>query len=87
MSLQLTPAQVEIVKSYRSEWASEQNTIVAAKEQQKAIFEALIDKLGIDKKANPDAVKSIKQGFSLYYKENAKEVAGIVEDAVVVSEL
>lgn len=87
MEISLNADQTKILKAYRAEYVSEQETIDQAKENQKGGFDALFDKFGWDKKIDGDKMKAVKQGFRIYYKQNAKETQKLTDEAVAVAEL
>lgn len=87
MSLTLSPEQTNIVKQYRDEYVKNEAEIEALKLNQTEAFEALFDKLKLDKKVDKEKISSLKMGFKLYYKQNALETQKLTDDAVVVAEL
>lgn len=82
-----TPEQQQFIREARKEYCEFATEIDKAKEEHKAIFEALIDRLGLDPKEQKEDIKSLRQGFSIYYKENQDEVENVVNSAVEIARL
>lgn len=87
MTKTYTPQQQDFIREARTEYCEFARKIDAAKEEHKAIFEALIDRLGIDPKEQKEDVKAIKQGFAIFYKETQEEVQRVSEGAVEIASL
>ena len=84
---QYTPQQQDFIREARTEYCEFARKIDAAKEEHKAIFEALIDRLGLDPKEQKEDIKSLKQGFAIFYKESQDEVESVVNSAVEIARL
>lgn len=84
---QFTPEQQQFIREARTEYCEFARKIDAAKEEHKAIFEALIDRLGLDNKEQKEDIKSLKQGFAIFYKESQDEVESVVNSAVEIARL
>ena len=82
-----TPEQQDFIREARTEYCEFARKIDAAKEEHKAIFESLIDRLGLDTKEQKEDVKAIKQGFAIFYKETQEEVQRVSEGAVEIASL
>ena len=82
-----TPEQQQFIREARTEYCEFSRKIDAAKEEHKAIFEALIDRLGLDPKEQKEDIKSLKQGFAIFYKESQDEVESVVNSAVEIARL
>lgn len=82
-----TPEQQQFIREARTEYCEFATEIDKAKEEHKAIFESLIDRLGLDPKEQKEDIKSLKQGFAIYYKENQDEVENVVNSAVEIARL
>jgi hypothetical protein len=87
MDISFNADQTKTVVAYRNQFVEYQKEIDQAKENQKGGFDALFDKLRYDKKVDGDKMKAIKQGFKLYYKQNAQETQKLTDEAVAVAEL
>ena len=77
-----TPEQQDFIREARTEYCE-----FARKEEHKAIFESLIDRLGLDTKEQKEDIKSLKQGFAIFYKESQDEVESVVNSAVEIARL
>ena len=82
-----TPEQQDFIREARTEYCEFARKIGAAKEEHKAIFESLIDRLGLDTKEQKEDIKSLKQGFAIFYKESQDEVESVVNSAVEIARL
>lgn len=82
-----TPEQQDFIREARTEYCEFARKIDAAKEEHKAIFEALIDRLGLDNKEQKEDIKSLRQGFAIFYKESQDEVESVVNSAVEIARL
>jgi hypothetical protein len=82
-----TPEQQDFIREARTEYCEFARKIDAAKEEHKAIFESLIDRLGLDTKEQKEDIKSLKQGFAIFYKESQDEVESVVNSAVEIARL
>ena len=82
-----TPEQQDFIREARTEYCEFARKIDDAKDEHKAIFEALIDRLGLDPKEQKEDIKSLKQGFAIFYKESQDEVENVVNSAVEIARL
>ena len=82
-----TPEQQDFIREARTEYCEFARKIDAVKEEHKAIFESLIDRLGLDPKEQKEDIKSLKQGFAIFYKESQDEVESVVNSAVEIARL
>ena len=82
-----TPEQQDFIREARTEYCEFARKIDAAKEEHKAIFEALTDRRGLDTKEQKEDIKSLKQGFAIFYKESQDEVESVVNSAVEIARL
>jgi hypothetical protein len=82
-----TPEQQDFIREARTEYCEFARKIDAAKEEHKAIFEALIDRLGLDTKEQKEDIKSLKSGFSIYYKDSKDEVERTTQGAIEIAGL
>ncbi len=82
-----TPEQQEIIRQYRSEYCEYATEIDNQKENVKGLFEALIDKLGLDSKEQKEDIKSLKNGFAIYYKDSKDEVERTTQGAIEIAGL
>ena len=82
-----TPEQQDFIREARTEYCEFARKINAAKAEHKAIFESLIDRLGLDPKEQKEDIKSLKQGFAIFYKESQDEVESVVNSAVEIARL
>ena len=82
-----TPEQQEFIREARTEYCEFARKIDAAKEEHKAIFEALIDRLGLDTKEQKEDIKSLKQGFAIFYKDSKDEVERTTQGAIEIAGL
>ena len=82
-----TPEQQDFISEARTEYCEFARKIDAAKEEHKAIFESLIDRLGLDTKEQKEDVKSLKTGFAIYYKDTKDEVERVSQGAVEIASL
>lgn len=82
-----TPEQQDFIREARTEYCEFARKIDDAKAEHKAIFEALIDRLGLDTKEQKEDIKSLKQGFAIFYKESQDEVESVVNSAVEIARL
>ena len=52
---------------------------------QKEMFEALVDKLGIDpKRRQRECQRTLRKGFALYYKDTKEEEQRVIDGAVTM---
>ena len=51
------------------------------------MFESLIDKLGLDSKEQKEDIKSLKNGFAIYYKDTKDEVERTTQGAIEIAGL
>ncbi len=82
-----TPEQQEFIRQYRSEYCEYATEIDNQKENIKDMFESLIDKLGLDSKEQKEDIKSLKNGFAIYYKDTKDEVERVSQGAVEIASL
>ncbi len=82
-----TPEQQDFIREARTEYCEFARKIDDAKAEHKAIFEALIDRLGLDTKEQKEDIKSLKQGFAIFYKESQDEVESVMNSAVEIARL
>lgn len=82
-----TPEQQQFIREARKEYCEFATEIDKQKQHTKELFEALVDKLGIDPKEQKEDIKSLRQGFSIYYKESQDEVENVVNSAVEIARL
>ncbi len=82
-----TPEQQQFIREARKEYCEFATEIDKQKQHTKELFEALVDKLGIDPKEQKEDIKSLRQGFSIYYKENQDEVENVINNAVEIARL
>lgn len=82
-----TPEQQGFIREARKEYCEFATEIDKAKAEHKAIFESLIDRLGLDPKEQKEDIKSLKQGFAIYYKESQDEVENVVNNAVEIARM
>ena len=79
--------QQQFIRDARSEYCEYAAEIDKQKLYTKELFEALVDKLGIDPKEDKESIKSLKRGFSLYYKNTKDEEQRVIDGAVTIAEL
>lgn len=79
--------QQQFIRDARSEYCEYASEIDKQKQYTKELFEALVDKLGIDPKEDKESVKSLKRGFSLYYKDTKEEEQRVIDGAVEIAEM
>ncbi len=82
-----TPEQQEFIRAYRDEYCEYATEIDNQKENVKGLFEALIDKLGLDSKEQKEDIKALKSGFSIYYKDSKDEVERTTQGAIEIAGL
>ena len=82
-----TPEQQQFIREARTEYVEFARKIDDAKAEHKAIFEALVDRLGLDPKEQKEDIKALKSGFAIYYKESQDEVENVVNSAVEIARL
>ena len=82
-----TTEQQQFIREARKEYCEFATEIDKAKEEHKAIFEALIDRLGLDPKEQKEDIKSLRQGFSIYYKDSKDTVERVVDGAIEIANL
>jgi len=79
--------QQQFIRDARSEYCNYASEIDKQKQYTKELFEALVDKLGIDPKEDKESVKALKKGFALYYKDTKEEEQRVIDGAVTIAEL
>lgn len=82
-----TQEQQQFIREARSEFCEYSTEIDNQKENIKGLFEALIDRLGIDPKEQKEDVKALKNGFAIYYKDTKDEVERVSQGAVEIASL
>lgn len=79
--------QQQFIRDARSEYCEYALEIDKQKQYTKELFEALVDKLGIDPKEDKESVKALRKGFALYYKDTKEEEQRVIDGAVSIAEL
>jgi hypothetical protein len=79
--------QQQFIREARKEYCEFATEIDKQKQYTKELFEALVDKLGIDPKEDKESVKALKKGFALYYKDTKEEDQRVMDGAVTIAEL
>ena len=79
--------QQQFIRDARSEYCEYASEIDKQKQYTKELFEALVDKLGIDPKEDKESIKSLKKGFALYYKDTKEEEQRVIDGAVTIAEM
>lgn len=79
--------QQQFIRDARSEYCEYASEIDKQKQYTKELFEALVDKLGIDPKEDKESVKALRKGFALYYKDTKEEEQRVIDGAVSIAEL
>ena len=79
--------QQQFIRDARSEYCEYASEIDKQKQYTKELFEALVDKLGIDPKEDKESVKALRKGFALYYKDTKEEDQRVMDGAVTIAEL
>lgn len=79
--------QQQFIRDARSEYCEYASEIDTQKQCTKELFEALVDKLGIDPKEDKESVKALRKGFALYYKDTKEEDQRVMDGAVTIAEL
>lgn len=79
--------QQQFIRDARSEYCEYASEIDKQKQYTKELFEALVDKLGIDPKEDKESIKALKKGFALYYKDTKEEEQRVIDGAVSIAEL
>ena len=79
--------QQQFIRDARSEYCDYASEIDKQKQYTKELFEALVDKLGIDPKEDKESIKSLRKGFALYYKDTKEEEQRVIDGAVSIAEL
>ena len=79
--------QQQFIRDARSEYCEYASEIDKQKQYTKELFEALVDKLGIDPKEDKERIKSLRKGFALYYKDTKEEDQRVMDGAVTIAEL
>ena len=79
--------QQQFIRDARSEYCEYASEIDKQKQYTKELFEALVDKLGIDPKEDKESVKSLRKGFALYYKDTKEEDQRVMDGAITIAEL
>ena len=79
--------QQQFIRDARSEYCNYASEIDKQKTYTKEMFEALVDKLGIDPKEDKESVKALRKGFALYYKDTKEEEQRVIDGAVTIAGL
>lgn len=79
--------QQQFIRDARSEYCEYASEIDKQKQYTKELFEALIDRLGLDPKEQKEDIKSLKRGFAIYYKETQDEEESVVSGAVEIARM
>ena len=79
--------QQQFIRDARSEYCEYASEIDKQKQYTKELFEALVDKLGLDPKEDKESVKALKKGFTLYYKNTKDEEQRVIDGAVEIANL
>ena len=79
--------QQQFIRDARSEYCEYASEIDKQKQYTKELFEALVDKLGIDPKEDKESIKSLKKGFALYYKDTKDEEQRVIDGAITIAGL
>ena len=79
--------QQQFIREARTEYCEFASEIDKQKQYTKELFEALVDKLGIDPKEDKESVKALRKGFALYYKDTKEEEQRVIDGAVSIAEL
>lgn len=79
--------QQQFIRDARSEYCEYASEIDKQKQYTKELFEALVDKLGIDPKEDKESVKALRKGFALYYKDTKEEDQRVMDGAITIAEL
>lgn len=79
--------QQQFIRDARSEYCEYASEIDKQKQYTKELFEALVDKLGIDPKEDKESVKALRKGFALYYKDTKEEEQRVIDGAVEIAGL
>ena len=79
--------QQQFIRDARTEYCDYASEIDKQKQYTKELFEALVDKLGIDPKEDKESVKALRKGFALYYKDTKEEEQRVIDGAVSIAEL
>jgi hypothetical protein len=82
-----TPEQQQFIREARKEYCEFATEIDKQKQYTKELFEALVDKLGIDPKEDKESIKSLRQGFSMYYKNSKETTERVVDGAIEIASL
>ena len=79
--------QQQFIRDARTEYCNYASEIDKQKTYTKEMFEALVDKLGIDPKEDKESVKALRKGFALYYKDTKEEEQRVIDGAVTIAGL
>lgn len=79
--------QQQFIRDARSEYCEYASEIDKQKQYTKELFEALVDKLGIDPKEDKESIKALRKGFALYYKDTKEEDQRVMDGAITIAEL
>lgn len=79
--------QQQFIRDARSEYCEYASEIDKQKQYTKELFEALVDKLGIDPKEDKESIKALRKGFALYYKDTKDEEQRVIDGAITIAGL
>lgn len=79
--------QQQFIRDARTEYCEYASEIDKQKQYTKELFEALVDRLGLDPKEQKEDIKSLKRGFAIYYKETQDEEESVVSGAVEIARM
>ena len=79
--------QQQFIRDARTEYCEYASEIDKQKQYTKELFEALVDKLGIDPKEDKESVKALRKGFALYYKDTKDEEQRVIDGAITIAGL
>lgn len=82
-----TPEQQQFIREARKEYCEFATEIDKAKAEHKAIFESLVDRLGLDPKEQKEDIKALKRGFAIHYKATQDEEESVVSGAVKIARM
>ena len=82
-----TPEQQQFIREARKEYCEFATEIDKQKQYTKELFEALVDRLGLDPKEQKEDIKSLRQGFSIYYKDSKDSVERVVDGDIEIANL
>jgi len=83
----LNQEQEKKIIVFRQQYAEYAAQIAGIKDDQKQLFEDLVETLKLDKKIDKEKIRDIKRGFKLFVKANAPEEVASVGRAAEVAYL